>query len=256
MFRVLAPWISPYDPTVQDLKSNFLPPSRQHLLGTDIYGRGILSRIIGGSRASLQVAAISITVSSLVGAGIGLTAGYLGGKLESAAMRVMDIMMSFPLILLAILVVAVLGRGMLNLTIAIGVSNVPRFARLARSEVLARKSLDYITAARATGATNSRVIMKHLLPNTLPTLVVLGTMRVSQAILSEASLSFLGLGVSPPTPSWGAMVAEGCKYLMLSPWTSIPPGGAIMLAILGLNLLGDGLRDALDPELRHETAKE
>jgi peptide/nickel transport system permease protein len=252
---VLAPRIAPHDPLDQDLSRRMKPPGGFYLLGTDDFGRDIWSRMIWGSRISLAVAALAVVIGMVLGSLVGFAAGYFGGISDTMLMRATDIMMAFPTLLLAITLVAVLGRGLLNLMIAIGVANIPQFGRVVRGEVLRIKLLDYVEAARGLGASHPRIILRHLLPNVWPALIVLASLRVSVAILSEASLSFLGLGVPPPAPSWGTMVAEGQKFLLLAPWMSLVPGVAIMMIVLGLNLFGDGLRDALDPRLRGEGAQ-
>ena len=249
---LLAPVITPYDPVDQDLSRRMKPPGRAHVLGTDDFGRDILSRIMWGSRISLAVGAAAVVIGALFGSLVGFAAGYFGGASDHLLMRAMDIMMAFPTLLLAITLVAVLGSGLGNLVVAIGVANIPQFGRVVRGEVLRIKLLDYVDAARGLGASHLRIILRHLLPNIWSALIVLISLRVSVAILSEASLSFLGLGIRPPAPSWGTMVAEGQKFLLLAPWMSLVPGLAIMALVLGLNLLGDGLRDALDPRLRGE----
>ncbi len=248
----LAPALAPYDPIDQDLSRRMKPPGQAYLLGTDDIGRDILSRIIWGSRISLAVAAAAIVIGALVGSIVGLAAGYFGGGCDHLLMRSMDIMMAFPTLLLAITLVAVLGGGLGNLVVAIGVANIPQFGRIVRGEVLRIKLLDYVGAARGLGASHLRIILRHLVPNVWPVLIVLMSLRVSVAILSEASLSFLGLGIRPPAPSWGSMVAEGQKFIVLAPWVALVPGLAIMALVLGLNLFGDGLRDVLDPRLRGE----
>jgi peptide/nickel transport system permease protein len=248
----LAPALAPYDPIDQDLSRRMKPPGQAYLLGTDDFGRDILSRIIWGSRISLAVAAAAIVIGALVGSIVGLAAGYFGGGCDHLLMRSMDIMMAFPTLLLAITLVAVLGGGLGNLVVAIGVANIPQFGRIVRGEVLRIKLLDYVGAARGLGASHLRIILRHLVPNVWPVLIVLMSLRVSVAILSEASLSFLGLGIRPPAPSWGSMVAEGQKFIVLAPWVALVPGLAIMALVLGLNLFGDGLRDVLDPRLRGE----
>lgn len=249
---LLAPVLAPHDPLDQELSRRMRAPGGTFLLGTDDFGRDQLSRIIWGSRISLLVSVAAIAMGAGAGALVGFVSGYLGGPADQALMRSMDIMMAFPTLLLAITLVAVLGRGVLNLVVAIGVANVPQFGRVVRGEVLRVKPMEYVDGARALGASHVRIVLRHLLPNIWAALIVLISLRVSVAILSEASLSFLGLGVSPPTPSWGTMVADGQKFLLLAPWLSIVPGVAIMLVVLGLNLLGDGVRDALDPRLRGE----
>jgi peptide/nickel transport system permease protein len=249
----LAPWVAPHDPFQQRLFERLYPPGAAgHVLGTDNFGRDVLSRLVYGARVSLLVGVVSVAIAAGLGAAVGLIAGYFGGRLDSVLMRVVDVLMAFPLILLAIAIVAVLGSGLFNLMLAVGVSSVPPFARLIRSEVLAQRGRDYVEAARAVGAGSRRVMGRHILPNTLSPIVVLSTLRVSTVILTESSLSFLGLGVAPPTPTWGNMVADGTKFLQTAPWVSIVPGLAIMLTVLAFNLFGDGLRDALDPRLKGE----
>jgi peptide/nickel transport system permease protein len=249
----LAPWVAPFDPSQQRLLERLRPPGTAgHLLGTDNFGRDLFSRLVYGARVSLLVGVISVAIAAGLGAAVGLIGGYFGGRLDTLLMRVVDVLMAFPLILLAIAIVAVLGSGLFNLMVAVGVSSVPPFARLVRSEVLAQRGRDYVEAARAVGAGSRRVMGRHILPNTLSPIVVLSTMRVSTVILTESSLSFLGLGVAPPTPTWGNMVADGTKFLQTAPWLSIVPGVAIMLTVLAFNLFGDGLRDALDPRLKGE----
>ncbi|MBM3450746.1 MAG: ABC transporter permease [Armatimonadetes bacterium] len=245
-----APLLSRRDPIEQDLALRMRGPGGGFVLGTDDLGRDQLSRIIWGSRITLLVAAASIAFGAVGGSIVGVAAGYAGGRLDNTLMRAMDIMMAFPTLLLAVTLVAVLGPGVANLVLAIGVANVPQFGRIVRGEVLRIKPMEFVDGARALGASPIRIVLRHLLPNLCAALIVMISLRVSVAILSEASLSFLGLGVPPPAPSWGSMVAEGQKHLFLAPWLSILPGLAIMLIVLALNLLGDGVRDALDPSLR------
>lgn len=254
MMSIFAPFLAPYDPNVQDLSNRFQPPSALHWLGTDSHGRDLASRIIWGSRVSLVVAIASILIGTTVGSTAGVVAGYFGGRSDNVLMRATDILMALPAMLLAIAVVAVLGTGLPNLALAIGIANIPQFSRLTRGEVLRVKSLDYIEAARALGASHIRIIIAHLLPNVSSILIVLSSLRVSAAVLAESSLSYLGLGIPPPSPSWGTMVAEGQKFLITAPWLSIAPGAAIGLLVMGLNMFGDGLRDALDPRLRGEAS--
>jgi peptide/nickel transport system permease protein len=252
VLAALAPYLSLRHPIEQSLRQRLLPPGGSSWLGTDHVGRDVLSRIVWGSRISLMVGVVAVAVGGVIGGATGLTAGYFGRGVDTALMRVIDVMMAFPTLLLAIIIVAVLGVGLTNLMIAIGVASVPQFARLLRGEVMKVKLQDYVEAARGLGASNARILVKHVLPNTWSALIVLVTLRVSVAILSESTLSFLGLGVPPPTPSWGTMAAEGKNFLLIAPWVSIVPGLAIMLIVLGFNLFGDGLRDALDPRLRTE----
>lgn len=250
---VLAPWIAPRDPLQQRLLERLRPPRTPgHALGTDNFGRDLFSRLIFGARVSILVGVVSVAIAAGLGSLMGLLAGYYGGVLDHSLMRVVDVLMAFPLILLAIAIVAVLGGGLFNLMLAVGISSIPPFARLVRGEVLTQRRRDYIEAARALGAGSGRVMQRHLLPNSLSPIVVLSTLRVSTAILTESSLSFLGLGVAPPAPTWGNMAAEGTKFLQTAPWISIAPGAAITLMVLAFNLFGDGLRDALDPRLKGE----
>ncbi len=248
---ILAPWIAPYDPVGFDPPDRLHAPNANHWLGTDSFGRDVLSRIIWGSRTSLLCAAMAIITGTLLGTIIGLAAGYFGDRVDSLLMGVMDIMMAFPAILLAIAIVISLGTNLLNLALAIGISNMPRFARLVRAEVIRVKSFEFVDGAHALGASTVRIIVRHILPNVLPALIVMVSLRVSVAILTEASLNFIGLGVPPPAATWGNMVAEGQKYLLFAPWLAIVPGVAIALIVLSLNFIGDGLRDALDPRLKN-----
>jgi len=250
---VLAPWVAPRDPLQQRLLERLKPPGTPgHPLGTDNFGRDLFARIVYGARISILVGVVSVAIAAGLGSAVGLLGGYYGGALDHALMRVVDVLMAFPLILLAIAIVAFLGGGLFNLMLAVGISSVPPFARVVRGEVLAQRTRDYIEAARALGAGGGRLMGRHLLPNSLSPIVVLSTLRISTAILTESSLSFLGLGVAPPTPTWGSMAAEGTKFLQTAPWISIVPGAAIMLMVLAFNLFGDGLRDALDPRLKGE----
>ncbi len=246
---ILAPIIAPYSFKEQNILKRYQPPSRQHLLGTDELGRDILSRIIYGARISLQIGLISISISLLVGVTLGLIAGYYGGIWDMVIMRFMDIMLAFPAILLAIAIVAILGPQLQNAMIAISIVNVPRFARLIRSSTLSVKNSDYINAARGIGSNDLRIILYHVLPNSMAPLVVQTTLSIATAILEAAALSFLGLGAQPPTPEWGAMLSDARSSLQMAPWVAAFPGLAIMFGVLGFNLLGDGLRDALDPKM-------
>ena len=245
-----APLIAPYDPLAQSLTNRLQPPSAQHWLGTDGLGRDLLSRIIWGSRVSLIVGCAAIAIGASIGITLGLVSGFFGGRVDNLLMRLIDITMAFPTILLAIAVVAFFGRGELILILAIGISNIPEFTRLTRGEVLRLRNLDFVAAGRALGASSLRLMVRHILPNLVAMMVILSTMRVSVAILAESSLSFLGLGIPAPTPSWGVMLSEGQRALVLAPWLSIAPGFGIALLVLGFNLLGDGLRDVLDPRTR------
>ena len=247
---VFAPYIAPQDPFEQHLLNRLKPPSLEHPLGTDGHGRDLLSRIIYGSRISLLIGLISIGIGLGIGVPLGLTAGYFGGAFGEGIMRVIDIMMSFPGILLALVVVAILGPGLFNVMVAIGVWSIPIFTRIVRGSTLSIREEQYIEAARALGVGDIKIIFKQVLPNCLAPILVISTLRLATAILSAAALSFLGLGAQPPTPDWGAMLSAGRNYLRNAWWFSTFPGLAIMFVVLGFNLLGDGLRDILDPKMR------
>lgn len=247
---LLAPVLAPYDPIVQTLVDRRQPPSSQYLLGTDDLGRDILSRIIFGTRKSLQVGVMSVSLAIIVGALIGAISGYLGGWFDILVMRLMDIMLAFPALLLAIAIVTILGPGLLNMLYAIAIVSIPAYARIVRASVLGVKSQDFVLASRSIGSSGKRLLLRHILPNCLTPLIVQGTLGIGTAILDAAGLSFLGLGAQPPTPEWGAMLGQGRFAVFSAPHIVLFPGFAIMLTVLGFNLLGDGLRDALDPRLR------
>ncbi|MDR6292483.1 peptide/nickel transport system permease protein [Inquilinus ginsengisoli] len=247
---LLAPWIAPDDPLAQHVIQRMKGPGAVAWLGTDQFGRDVLSRILYGYRASLAAAASAVLLALLVGGGLGVAAALRGGLVDRIGMRLMDILFAFPIILLAIGIVAVLGPGATTTALAIGIVYVPVFARLLRGPALVIVSSQYVLGARAIGAGEVRILRRHVLPNLASVILVQASLALSTAILVEASLSFLGLGTQPPTPSLGRMLAEARSYLLLSPWDSIFSGLAILLASFGFNLLGDGLRDALDPRLR------
>jgi peptide/nickel transport system permease protein len=247
---IFAPWLAPYDPYKINLRETLRPPSEAHLLGTDIIGRDILSRIIYGSRTSLQVGIIAVGLATVVGMLLGLFAGYFGGWPERVIMRFIDALMAFPTIVLILALAAVLGGGLFNCMIAVGISMVPSFVRLTRGQVLFVKETDYVMAARVIGSNNGRIIFLHILHNVFPPLLVLITVNMGGAILSEAALSFLGVGIKPPGAAWGSMLQEGYVYLLSHPYMSFAPGICIFLVVLAFNLTGDGMRDALDPRLR------
>jgi peptide/nickel transport system permease protein len=250
----LAGVIAPYDPLKQNLDLAFAPPTVAHLLGTDDLGRDLLSRTIYGARISLLAGIVAVGIALVAGVTIGLVAGYWGGTLDQVLMRLMDALLAFPGLILALAITAALGSNLLNALIAIGIVGIPSYARLTRGQVLAVRELAYVEAARAMGTSHSRVLVRHVLPNVSAPLIVQTSLGVAFAILAEASLSFLGLGAQPPTPSWGAMVSLGRDYLDQAPWIVFAPGGAIFLAVLGFNFLGDALRDTLDPRIRHRMA--
>lgn len=247
---VFAPLIAPYDPLESNLNEALQSHSSKHWLGTDEQGRDILSRIIYGGRISLAIGVIAIAIGSVLGVLLGLIAGFMGGKVDNAIMRLMDILMAFPGMLLALAIVSALGPGTVNLMIALGVYSVPFFARVVRGSVLSVKEMEYIEAAKAIGQSNFFIVFSHILPNCVGPILVLATLRIAIAILNGAGLSFLGLGPQPPTPEWGAMLSSGRTYLRIAPWVATYPGLAIMFVVLGFNIFGDGLRDALDPRLR------
>lgn len=251
LVAIFAPYLAPYSPTEQNILFRYKAPSARHWLGTDEMGRDILSRIIYGSRISLKVGLISVSLALMVGVPLGLIAGYYGGIPDMLIMRFMDIMLAFPSVLLAIAIVAILGPRLENAMIAIAIINIPRFARIIRSSTISIKENEYINAARVLGASNFRIILLHLLPNAMAPLIVQTTLSIAAAILEAAALSFLGLGAQPPSPEWGAMLSDARSALQKAPWVATFPGLAIFLGVLGFNLLGDGLRDALDPKMKN-----
>ncbi|MGM0601778.1 MAG: nickel transporter permease [Bacillota bacterium] len=249
LIAILAPYIAPYDPFNQNFIKSFRAPSSEHFLGTDEFGRDIFSRIIYGARISLQIGFIAVFISLIVGVSLGLIAGYYGGWIDMGIMRVMDLMLSFPYILLALVIMSILGPGIYNAMIAIGIVYVPQYARIVRSSVLSVKKKEYVMAARALGANDTRIILKHVLLNSMAPIIIQTTLSIGRAIINAAGLSFLGLGAQPPTPEWGAMLSNGQDFLRNAPWIATFPGVAIALLVLGFNLVGDGLRDAFDPRL-------
>ncbi|CAN2255419.1 ABC transporter permease subunit [Bacillus vallismortis] len=243
-------YLVPYDPAKVDYGQLFLKPSAAHLAGTDAYGRDIFSRILVGARISLFVGLSSVFLGALAGSALGVISGYFGKWIDSLIMRFCDILLAFPGMLLAIGIIAILGTGLMNVVFAVAIFSVPVFARIVRSSVLEMKSSLYVEAAKSTGAKDTRIILKHILPGTFSTIIVYFTMRIGSAILIAAGLSFLGLGADPSTPEWGAMLSDGHNYLNTAPHVTIFPGLAIFLTVLAFNLLGDGLRDALDPKIK------
>jgi peptide/nickel transport system permease protein len=247
---IFASFVSPYDPVKQDFRVERDPPSTAHPLGVDELGRDILSRVIWGSRVSLQAGAMAATIALIVGSTLGMLAAFYGGRADTLIMRTMDVLLAFPYLLLAIAVVAILGPGLLTAMIAIGIVNVPGYARIVRGSVLVVRSREYVEAASALGASDVRVMGVHVLPNVLAPIIVQVTLNVGSAIIDTAGLSFLGLGTQPPTPDWGNMLAAGRGELINAPWIATFPGLAILVTVLAFNLMGDALRDALDPRLR------
>jgi peptide/nickel transport system permease protein len=247
---IFAPLIAPYDPNKQALSSRLQQPSSDHLLGTDELGRDVLSRVIYGTRVSMAVGIIVVGIASVIGMSMGIIAGYFGGLTNSIIMRFTDAMMSLPPLVLALAIAAALGGGLKDVVLSLGIAMVPGYCRLMCGQVLSIKEDDYVTGVRAIGAGDTHIMLRHILPNAFPPLLVLLTITLGAAILSEAGLSFLGIGVSPGTATWGSMVSDGYKYLFSNPLLSFAPGIAITLVVLSFNMVGDGLRDALDPRLR------
>jgi peptide/nickel transport system permease protein len=244
---ILAPWIAPYDPIQQSWSAVRKAPSAAHWFGTDEVGRDILARILWGARASLLAGVLSVGIAIGIGVPVGLIAGYLGGSVDAVISRLTDAMLACPFLILAIALAAFLGPSLTNAMIAIGVTATPIFVRLTRGQVLATKAEDYVEAARAVGNPHWRIAARHILPNVLPQLLVQATLTIAAAIIAEASLSFLGLGQQPPAPSWGSMLNTAQRFLANAPWMAVFPGLAIFVTVLSFNLVGDGLRDALDP---------
>jgi peptide/nickel transport system permease protein len=246
---LLAPVISPYDP-IKITPDALAPPSREHLFGTDDLGRDILSRMLYGARISPIVGLIAVAISAVAGVGMGLVSGYAGGAADNVIMRIVDVLLSFPGIVLAIGIVAILGPGLNHALLAVGIAGIPTFARVVRGSVLVEKEKEYVEAARLLGVRTPRLLLLHILPNVMAPVIVLSSLSVATAILAAAALSFVGLGAQLPTPEWGAMLSQGREYLSSQWWVATFPGIAIALTVLSVNLLGDGLRDVLDPRLR------
>jgi peptide/nickel transport system permease protein len=250
LVAVLAPWIATHDPLKVDVVRRSAPPSQEFWFGTDDFGRDIFSRVIHGSRISLEISVLSVLVATLLGVIIGATSGYYGGWIDNLLMRFMDAIMSFPAILLAIGIMAVRGGSIYNVVLALGFVYIPRFARIVRGSVLSLKEKEFVEAALAMGIGDVTIIFRHILPNCLAPLIVQGTISLAYAILAEAALSFLGLGAPPPAPSWGNILSDARNFMLDAPWMTIFPGIAITIAVLGYNLFGDALRDVLDPRLK------
>lgn len=249
LFAIFAESITPYDPIQRDARGRLAEPTIEHPFGTDSLGRDILARVLYGGRVSIIIGFSAIIVAGVAGIGLGLIAGYFGGTLDNAIMRVMDVILAFPGLILAIWLVAIFGSSLGNLILAIAFFNIPTFARLSRGSTLSAREMDYVIAAQSMGASPIQILWKHILPAVSGPLIVLATLSVSGAIVTGASLSFLGLGIDPPTPEWGSMLADGRGYLRNAWWIAFFPGIAITLVVVALNLLGDGLRDALDPRV-------
>jgi ABC-type dipeptide/oligopeptide/nickel transport system permease subunit len=247
---IFAPFLTAYEPNLMDLKSPLRHPSGMHLLGTDELGRDLFSRILYGARISLLVGIVAVAIAGIIGMGLGLIAGHFGGWINTLIMRFIDSLLALPPLVLILAITSVLGGGITNVLVALGIGMMPTYCRLMCGQIITVKESDFIIAARVIGANNMRIMFVHLLPNSLPPLLVLITMNLGTAILMEATLSFLGIGIIPPTATWGAMVSSGYKYLLSNPIISFAPGVAILLVVLAFNMVGDGLRDALDPRLR------
>lgn len=250
LVSLLAPLIAPYDPNAQNLLEKLKGPSAAHLLGTDFLGRDVLSRLIYGGRVSLSVSLLSGSFAAAVGIFLGLIAGYMGGWISKIIMGITDVVLSIPGLVFTLIVAAIMGSGVPSLTIAVGIGMIPTYIRMMNGLVLSLRENDYIVASRLVGQREGSILAKHLLPNTFPSLIVLYTINLGNAIMTESSLSYLGVGINPPTATWGNMVSDAYPYLMTSPWLAIIPGICIIVLIISFNVVGDGLRDALDPRLR------
>ena len=247
---VLAPVLAPYDPNQTNMTQRLKAPSSAHPLGTDNFGRDMLSRVIYGSRISLYVGFVAVGIGAIFGGILGAICGYYGGRLDNFIMRCMDVLLAIPQIILAIAIVGALGTSLLNLMIAVGISQLPRYARVVRASALTVRGQEFVEAAKAVGASDARIIVENILPNCMAPIIVQSTLGVAQAILSAAALSFLGLGIQPPTAEWGSMLSSGRQFLRQAPYLTFFPGLAISIVVLALNIFGDGLRDSLDPKLR------
>ncbi len=252
LLAIFAPLIAPYDPLEQNILFRLKPPSAEHQMGTDYYGRDTLSRLLYGARISLVIGLLAIGAAMVIGSLIGLVAGYRGGRTDIIVMQTMDVLLAFPSLILGLIVVAMLGPSITNLVVAIALTAIPPFARIARAPTIAIKEREFVEAGRALGYSDLRLMLGHILPNILPEILVMGSLWLATAIRVEASLAFIGLGVAPPTATWGGMIREGFENILDSFWLALFPSFAILLVVFALNLLGDGLRDAIDPKLRGE----
>ena len=252
VLALLAPYIAPFDPTDQNILEKLRGPSLEHWLGTDSFGRDTLSRVLYGARISLVIGIVSTIAAMVIGAAIGMLAGWHGGRLDVITMQAMDVLLAFPSLILGLILVAMLGPSMTNIIIAIALTSIPPFARIARAPTIAVKEREFVDACRALGYSDVRIVVRHILPNILPEILVMGSLWLANAIRTEASLAFVGLGVKPPIATWGGMIREGFENILDSYWLALVPGIAILIVIFALNLLGDGLRDAIDPKLKGE----
>ncbi len=250
VIAILAPMIAPFDPLEIDLGKKLLSPSGEHWMGTDDKGRDITSRLLYGARLSLIIGFVSVCIGATIGIILGLVSGYYGKWIDTVIMRIIDVLLAFPGILLALAIISALGPSLVNVMISVGVFSIPTFARIVRGSTLAAKKLEYVDAVRSLGASDFAIISRHILPNIMSPIIVQGTLRIATAILTAAGLSFLGLGAQPPTPEWGAMLSNGRDFLFTAPHIAMFPGIAISTLVLGFNLFGDGLRDALDPRMK------
>jgi peptide/nickel transport system permease protein len=249
---IFAPVLAPFDPTEQNILDKLRPPSAEHWLGTDSFGRDTLSRVLYGARISLVIGTVSTLAAMLIGSAIGMLAGWHGGRLDVVTMQAMDVLLAFPSLILGLILVAMLGPSMLNIIIAIALTSIPPFARIARAPTIAIKEREFVMAGRALGYSDARIVAGHILPNILPEILVMASLWLANAIRTEASLAFVGLGVKPPTPTWGGMIREGFENILDSYTLALVPSIIILVVIFALNLLGDGLRDAIDPKLKGE----
>jgi peptide/nickel transport system permease protein len=249
---VFAPLLAPHDPLEQDILDRLKPPTVDHLLGTDYFGRDTLSRLLYGARVSLVIGFGATLIAMALGTALGMLAGWRGGRFDAVIMQVMDMLLAFPSLILGLIIVAMLGPSMPNIIAAIALTSIPTFARVARAPTIVMKGRDFIEAGRSLGFSDTRILTLHILPNIFPEILVMGALWLANAIRTEASLAFIGLGLKPPTPTWGGMIREGFENILDSAWLAMAPGVAILVVVFALNLLGDGLRDAIDPKLRNE----
>lgn len=252
LLAILAPWISPHDPVEQDVFSKLKAPFDTYYLGTDYFGRDILSRLLYGARISLVIGIASTAIALVIGSAIGIIAGWYGGRLDIIVMQMMDMLLAFPSLILGLILVAMLGPSVTNIVIAIAITSIPSFARIARAPTIAIKEREFIDAGRSLGFSDARLMLRHVLPNIFPEILVMGSLWLASAIRTEASLAFVGLGVKPPIPTWGGMIREGFENILDSYWLVLAPSIAILVVVFALNILGDGLRDAIDPKLKGE----